>query len=308
MLMLAKTALMRRGAGGSTGPFTGFVAVTADNPGQVWVSSDALTWTSRTTGFTQGNATLADIVFSGTTYAFVGGLFDAQIFTSTDTITWTSRTTPAFSQMGEIVFGQSLFVCTAAGIAMITSSDGVTWTSRTCNMGGTLGCLIAGPSAFVAGGGSGRIFSSANGVTWTSRTSPFTGGTLGAGTFGNSIFVIAGVGTTSTATSSDGVTWTSRTMGAAVTINDIIWVQDDAQFVAVGTSGWIATSANGITWTSRTSQLGVTTLTAVAYGNGLYVIGTGSANKMTSSDGVTWTSRNAPSGSIPAGGMIYAAP
>jgi hypothetical protein len=39
--------------------------------------------------------------------------------------------------------------------------------------------------------------------------------------------------------------------------------------------------------------MGATSIVAVAYGNGLYVVGTATANRAaTSTDGVTWTSRS----------------
>ena len=69
-------------------------------------------------------------------------------------------------------------------------------------------------------------------------------------------------------------------------------------YLAAGASGVLYTYAgnppsgiSGVTFTSRTSGFGTNAIRAIAYGNGLYVIGGDNGSLSTSTDGITWTSR-----------------
>jgi len=65
--------------------------------------------------------------------------------------------------------------------------------------------------------------------------------------------------------------------------------------VGYGVSDFIYTSPDGINWTAQTPSTGITNLTNITYGNGLFVAsgvaGGSSIQIKTSPDGITWTNR-----------------
>jgi hypothetical protein len=134
------------------------------------------------------------------------------------------------------------------------------------------------------------ILSSPDGITWTQRTLPATAGWHRV-FFGNGMFLAVG-GSGTGAKSSDGITWTTVTtiptfasrwlymsFGSGLFILSYLITNSFTRFY---------TSSDGATWTPTADMSGQ--ITAVAYGNGLYVgLDTISAQSYTSTDGLTWT-------------------
>ena len=68
--------------------------------------------------------------------------------------------------------------------------------------------------------------------------------------------------------------WTQVSTSTFGTTNvNAVTSNGDGQFIAVGSAGKVASSDDGINWTARESQFDGSNIYAVAYGDGIYVIG-----------------------------------
>lgn len=126
---------------------------------------------------------------------------------------------------------------------------------------------------------------------WTTRSSASTlGWSVKSQVYAGGLFVAVGPDGV-IATSTDAAQWT--TTRAAVTADpDLTWVDRVGNvFFALGRDGLLITSTDGTNWTKTTLST-LDDLTGVAFGNGLYVIGTDNATEtefFTSTNAVTWT-------------------
>lgn len=236
-----------------------YVAIVPGND-SIWVSTDAVNWTSR---------------------GVDGANFFIQNGNVTD-IAWCS--------------GAAKFVCcaTSTGSQVYTSSDGYHWTMANVWADAVVSYVAASSTTFVVVGASDTdnsiqyVWSSTDAVTWTRRAIAVTGKTITAihWSSGLSMFIL-GCSDGSIQTSPDGITWTSRTSNIASQINQIDSYGSLA--VAVGNSGVISSSPTGVTWTSRTAQTSHN-LNGVAYSPTATIpwIAVGGSIRMTSTDGTTW--------------------
>jgi hypothetical protein len=159
-----------------------------------------------------------------------------------------------------IAYGNNKFVAGGYGY-MAYSTDGITWSAVPQSVFGTfdsISAIIYENNTFVAVSGSGS----------------YTGGKI--------------------AYSTDGITWTAvsdSTFGID-NINAIAY--GDGTFVAVGDNNKMAKSTdNGITWTAITQNVfsANNQLSSIAYGNNMFVAGSGTSGRMAKStdNGTTWT-------------------
>lgn len=224
---------------------------------------------------------------------FVAAGAAGTIVTSPDGSGWMSRTSGTESWLRGVAYGNKGFVAVGDGGTILTSPDGITWTK--CNSGTTndLAGIGFGDNQFVAVGGTGGILTSSNGVTWTNAISS-TENDLQRVVWGNNRFVAVG-NAGAIVTSLDGVTWSVSNSGTTNSLSDIAYGNN--QFVAVARA-WdgadVLTSPDGLIWTNRPSgarsPLGGNPLSAIAYGNDLFVAHVaGYGPVLTSRDGVTWT-------------------
>lgn len=270
----------------------------------VFTSSDGVTWTKRSTPFSNKQFTAA--FYSTTASLFILGCTDGSIVTSPDGITWTSRTSNITTQISQFAESGSLVVAVGTTGRIASSPDGITWTNRTTHTVTLNGvAYLSGATYPWVAGGVGMLEVSTNGTTWTALSSTlstqgciFYSGTdskyveagsnglvaqstdltvwtadvaasptvvWSAGAYGNSAYVIAGASGT-IHSSADGTTWTARTSNAGSnTLNHVLYEGDlISLFVAVGASGTLVTSPDGTTWTSRTSNAGSNSLNAIA--------------------------------------------
>lgn len=153
------------------------------------------------------------------------------------------------------------------------------------------------------------VVTSPDGIAWTWRdvdTATTNAVVLKSIAFGAGLFVVVG-NSGFISTSPDGVTWTTRTSASAVSLNHVIFANN--QFVAVGgstSSNSIQTSPDGITWTGRTGSTATVTASSafVTYDTtiGLYAMSTGQAGNaggiQTSPDGITWTQQTLPNNAL----------
>jgi hypothetical protein len=205
-----------------------------DSIGDVYVSTDLVTWTNPL--FTFGT-TKALSYFSGT---YLVGNNKGYLYTSTNLTVWTSRD---------------------AGFYSLTDQ------TQTNNMNG----LVSGPSAVMAFGSSSKLSTSTNGITWTTRTSPLaSGSSLTAGFYYNNLFIIsdsAGL----IATSTDAVTWTIRK--SPLNAEYFIEFTSDATKVAgITNTNNIYYSADAQTWVAGATGVQPTGASSIVDGNSMFVV------------------------------------
>lgn len=220
--------------------------------GAIYTSTDAYSWTSRSSGVT---ATLNDVAFGASTYVAVGN--SGAVRTSTNLTTWTGVTVGTQNING-IVFANSVFVHVAAG-KIRSSTNGTTWTDR-LTIGNIFYGVAFGGNKFIAVGELGAIYDGGSaGTTWTARTSGTTSN-LNHVTHDGTQFIAVGAGGV-VVTSTDGITWAAATSPAAVNLLGNAYSPEFGVYVAVGAGGVIysTTAITGLTttWTTRTS--GITT-------------------------------------------------
>lgn len=230
--------------------------------GQIYTSTDGLTWTYR-----------AQPVANAKVWAF----------------TWNQSTsTPLYSVVGY----------TTSTYLWATSGDGTTWTNRSAT--DNLKDIVFGNGVWVANYENSYLKQSTNGTSW--NTTPYSGqgNTLNAvahnGLSGaSSVFVSVGNTGSIVSSNADGTTWTARTSGVGQALNSVAY--GNGLFVAVGDAGVILTSPDGTNWTTRAGANAMTTYNflSVAYGNGRWIATTSAAvstnaggGLYTSTDGITW--------------------
>jgi len=271
-----------------------------------------------------GYSHITSIAYGNGMFIAVGGpLGDEKVITcSTDGVTWTKAANHLFGSgiIQSIAYGDGTFVAVGEGDSGNTviaySSDGITWTAANTSFGTRyLGPVVWGADKFVVAGrysGSSGMVYSADGLTWTAVPNTInalgSNGIIEAIGWGGGKFV---AGTTYMAYSADGITWTKAANNPFGTTKDEynnyygggIWdfAWGNGTFVAAGVYGmtglWsnyegtIAYSTDANNWTTvEDSTFGSTTVSAVTFGNGMFVAGGTSGGKMAySTDGVTWT-------------------
>ena len=160
------------------------------------------------------------------------------------------------------------------------------WTQQNSTTTTQINSLHYGNGLYVAYAGS-DVLTSTDAVTWNYRRTP-SGSILQAGTYGNGTHFVGG-NAGAMVTSTDALTWYSINPGFT---GDIIYNATPSQKYIWLSSSKFATSTDGNRFTSPNVAWPLnTTVNAVAYGGGIYVIGGQTGNIITSTDGVTWTPR-----------------
>ncbi len=226
--------------------------------------------------------------------------------TSTDGSTWAATTVLSSSTSTDVLDAQSVShfnsVLVAAGSltgasttsAFATSTDGVTWTPLVVPVvTGPVHALVDGPKLLALSDG-GKVYGSTDGSTWAAQATLSGPGTLNAGVYGNSRYVLVG-NSGYISTSTTGTTWGSGQVikdssGNFVNLHGVTWT--GTLYVAVGDGGTIATSPNGSSWSSATSVL-TGALRSVAVSTTGEIVVVGDSGIETSKDGVTFYKRDA---------------
>jgi len=266
------------------------IYVAVGNSGNIFSSTDLVTWTSRSAG---ANA-FGDVIFDNNLFVAVGA--SGACYTSPDGTTWTSRSA------GSTVFYKvlwaagtiNLFVAIGVGGLLYTSPDGTTWTSRSA--GSTTFTDIAFDSTnsvLVLVGLSGTVYTSTNGTTWTNR-SPGHGATLGTVVYDGTqwlSFVVGGSAAGYFKSTNSGVTWTRVAIYDGTVTSRFHYV--GGRYFK-NSPNFVSSSSDGITWRTadqvsyRLTALNViqklnNTYFAMGYSAAFYPI------MYTSSDGITFT-------------------
>ena len=177
------------------------------NGGTVYVSTNGLAWTQRTSatannlhGVTVGNGLLVAVGDAGTVQTSASGLV------------WTIRTSGTSLALNSIIYSNGLFVAVGQQGTVLTSPDGLTWTGQYSGVLSNLVSVAYGSAGFTAVGSGGAIVTSPDGINWIQQN-PGLSVVLESVSFGNGYYLA--VGNNSAAVSSpDGVNWTLRKLGA----------------------------------------------------------------------------------------------
>ena len=280
-----------------TGGNDRFVAVEG-NSGGVSLSTDGVVWSAPVVTNSDGQTC------SDPHLCFKDGLFVATgdnglLFTSPDGNSWSfhqqQHVIPFVPEMMINVAGRYFAAGGAYGIA--TSTNGSDWEIAQTPCYARL--LLYGGGSLVAIGTWGEIFSSEDGgATWTDRSGHLDQSCycyLNQMTYGRGVFVGVGYdedkyGSTQgrVLSSSNLVNWVVTDLAPTNALYDVTYGSD--LFVAILNNhyeggGGILTSRNGFSWNTTATFPGW--LYAVAYGNGRFVIASGTG-VITSADGITW--------------------
>lgn len=223
------------------------------NSGLFFTSTDAITWTSRTTNTSTNR--LNKIVYDSTNYIVAGA--NSALAVSTDGITWTSRTTNFGSNINGLDYTSATtekYAICGPGGRISSSTDNITWTTRTSEFGTTTVNEIKYlNNLWIAVGTNGKISTSTDAITWTSRTSNLTS-TLKDIAYNTGVYVVVSSSGGIT-TSTDGTTWTSRTSTITEDTTSVVYANNNFYAFSIGVAGrgpmLSQYSSNGITWTSR---------------------------------------------------------
>jgi len=245
--------------------------------GRLNTSTDAITWTLRTSGFDTQN--IRALIYTNNTYVAAGE--NGKLNTSTDAITWTLRTS-VFNNFNSLIYENNIYVAGGESGRLATSTDTIVWTYRTSAFAfDNINTLTFGNNTYVvAGGNSGILNTSTDTITWELRTSGFgSSNAIYALTYANNTYVVAG-NTGILNTSTDTITWELRTSGFdSFQINALTFANNT--YLAGGNSGILNTSTDTIHWTRRTSSSS-SNVYALTFANNTYLAGGSSGTLSTS--------------------------
>jgi hypothetical protein len=275
------------------------IFIATSNNGSMAVSKDGIKWTPvdvrsifdmqvydhRYTEIAFGNG------------KFVAGSYKGQIAYSSDGVKWTLVNDSTFGDedVAGILFGKDKFIAVAENNRKKAySSDGIKWTAVDSKYD-SIAILAYGNGRLIGLNNyetDGRMAYSTDFVKWTVEEDAkdvISGSNITAIAFGKDKFV-AGSGGGRIIYSSDGIKWLLvNRSGIKFDIRDIIY--DGSKFVAAGRGDRVGISEDGIKWRAvseyilgkASNGLGYE-VTAVAYGNGMYVA-VGEYGKMAYSTG-----------------------
>jgi hypothetical protein len=211
--------------------------------------------------------------------------------------TYAPGTTDTSDGFSSVAYGNGTFVAVGDdGDTTFASTDAVTWTQggNGLNDSGMNGVTF-GNGQFVMVDDGGNVATSADGIKWTPQTSINTE-LNGVAWDGGTYVAVGNVETT------DGVVyisplatrWTPVDPGVADNLYAITSGPGPIEFVAVGQSGTVITSSDlGANWMADTvTNLTASSLNAVTYGGGHYVVVGDSGTILSSTDGINWVAAN----------------
>ena len=266
-------------------------------------SSDGITWTNSTNGYTIFNNTVYSIIYDGNNFLAAGQGTGGNAFAySADGNTWTGLgTLGGLMTIGnDLAYNGRRYIALGQGTNTIAYNDsnGIsgTWTGLGSSIFSSSGNVVLWTGLRFVAVGTGTTNSIAYSDTGASWTGVSGSKTLFSGQ-GNSLayngvlLIAMGEGTNTMATSRDGITWTAlstspfTTAGYDVTWNGEIWVA-----VGAGTNT-LAYSTDGRTWTGVSGIF--TTAGRNVIWNGIQFIATGQGTNTyaTSRNGINWTGR-----------------
>lgn len=221
--------------------------------------------------------------------------------------TWVAGTSGTTSDFRSVAFGNNVWVAvgTGAGVGLIgKSTDGKAWTLTSENATSYYDLINVafGNNTFVALSGTNGILTSSDGVNWAPATvnaTTTTGGSplpqnLTAAVYGNGLWIAVD----NMFYTDDGFgIWKSTDNGASWNVEFLSggYAQPTAMaygngtYVIVGYGGLVLTSQDGTNWTNRTFTTGQAMM-GITYANNEFVAITNDGHSLVSTDGINWTS------------------
>jgi len=150
----------------------GTLWVAASGDGSMATSTNATTWTKRTSSF--GTTAINALAYGGGVYVAAGDT--GKIASSTNGTSWTQRTSGfGTSRIARLAYGAGIFVAVGSDGKVSTSPNGTAWTARGIIFeGNPINAIAFAKGLFVAVGSFGNIATSPDGITWTQRVSGIT--------------------------------------------------------------------------------------------------------------------------------------
>jgi hypothetical protein len=290
------------------------------------VSTDAISWTTRTT--TLGISRIDKLTSSSSYYVASGSDYVSTpgvITVSTNNIVWSLRTAGVYEKIvNTVYFGGDRYLIgatnpTPGNTAIVSvSTDTINWSLRTTISGYTSANTFVYDGTRYVGGfsdssGNTLISVSTDTIVWTSRTSAYSEPNYPISDIsynGANLYVAGhvsppGIGIIQTSTNS--IVWILRTAPGGGVANQLY---ANNLYIAGGESGRNLVSTDGVIWTARTSGTSGT-ITGLSYGNNTFVysspsgiLGTATRDSLTnfgdgakiitSTDLISWTLRTGP--------------
>jgi microcystin-dependent protein len=225
--------------------------------GILGTSTDAITWTVRTSGTT---SSINTVVYGNGLYVYAGA--GGVLATSTDAITWTARTSGTTSAIFALVYNNGLYVYAGTLGVLRTSTDAITWTARTSGATNNIDNLVYGNGIYVYSGNAGVLATSTDAITWTARISRAEGSISLA--YGNGLYALNNY-----ITSTDAITWKALLSDLSTNISEVLTYTDNT---FIGWNGSTVASVDGIAWGAVSSPFGII-INAITAGNNLLVYG-----------------------------------
>jgi hypothetical protein len=146
---------------------------------------------------------------------------------------------------------------------LTTSTNSHHWTLRTSGFSAANITHIIFGNIHIASGDVGRLTASTNGISWRLRTSGFGTTNINALTYFNGEYLIGGRNET--------VSWTFRTSGNLSNLLSSYFASNT--FIIGYDQGSLISSTNSVEWSSRTSGFGTSSINAISFFNGEFLIG-----------------------------------
>lgn len=226
---------------------------------------------------------LRDVAFGNGKFVATGNL--GVIKTSTDGLSWSAQISNTTNALNSVIYQNSLFVAVGNAGTILTSTDGVSWFIRISNVSSIILDITYGASLYVACGQLGNILTSPNGINWTLRSTPNSQFIDGIA-FGNNLFsavLYFGI----TQVSVDGINWSSNEATLPYSNYSFFDITYNGQFTSLTNNGML-NSADGINWVAQTS-FNNSTVNAITYDNNSNLFGvTSTGNVLKSTVNNQW--------------------
>jgi hypothetical protein len=303
---------------GTGGPNPGDINVGVNFP-VVVTSPDLVNW--KTQAVPADVSYLMGIIYTNGLFVTVGGAYDplyqdtfGVVATSPDGANWTLQNSGTSDTLGDIIYGNGLFVANSWWATIITSPDATNWTEYAAEVfsGGPNGRwmpwnapafsssdMVCADGLYLLCGGFGDgILCSPDGINWTNLVATNNASCI---TYNNEMVLAIG---DQISTSTNGMNWKSRGKWAGAGVNALCY--GNGTFVAVGI-GLLAVSTDGIHWTHRDQASSVTTsaLQAAAYGGGTFVAVGENGTIVSSQDGAQWSAASSSAGNSTLWAVAY---
>jgi hypothetical protein len=225
-------------------------------------------------------------------YDNINNDFLSKIAYSTDGSVWNlCQFDNDFMLVYDICYGNGKYVAACYNGQIGYSSNGIDWTfsNNTVFEVENIHSITFGKGIFIAGVGHGKLAYSYDGINWNKiQNTPFGSSMIYHLAYGNNIFV-AGTQDGKLGYSIDGITWnifSERIFG-----NSSVFELKFVKNYFIASSGHdIAYSQNGIYWEKQTMEIINNSyfIQAIAYGENLFLLGTGNGNIAFSNDLLSW--------------------